>query len=144
MARSRALCASVARPGRRPRAHGNLMRRAENSDSQATKQARHVPVPAWVAFFLAAAAAAVPRAAQAEPLRWHFEGGAAHAVTTPQSDEYGFGAEGRLALEVPLARAVGLQVEGGGLWLAHAARPSDPSLADHGDGVAFFGMAGVR
>ena len=105
------------------------------------RRARHAWVPALA---LAGLPASASRDARAEPLRWHFEGGAAHAVTTPQSDEYGFGAEGRLALEVPLARAVGVQLEGGGLWLAHASRPSDPSLADHGDGVAFFGMAGVR
>jgi OOP family OmpA-OmpF porin len=107
------------------------------------KRTSHLPGAVLVSS-LSSLLAATPRGALAEPLRWHFEGGAAHAVTTPQSDEYGFGAEGRLALEVPLARAVGVQVEGGGLWLAHAARPSDPSLADHGDGVAFFGMAGVR
>ncbi len=84
------------------------------------------------------------RRAEAEPLRWHLEAGGAHAVSDPQAHEFGFGAEGRVAVELPLSRIVGLQLEGGGLWLAHANRPTDPSLADHGDGSALLAMAGVR
>jgi outer membrane protein OmpA-like peptidoglycan-associated protein len=77
-------------------------------------------------------------------LRWHVELGGAHAVGDPQGSEYGPGGEGRVAVEVALGRAVGLQLEGGSLWLGHANPPSDPSIADHGDGTAVFAMGGVR
>ena len=82
--------------------------------------------------------------AAADPLRWHTELGGAHAVGDPQGYEYGSGGEGRFAAEFALARAFGLQVEGGSLWLAHANPPADPSIADHGDGSAVFAMAGAR
>jgi OOP family OmpA-OmpF porin len=62
----------------------------------------------------------------------------------PQGQEYGPGTEGRIAAEFPLARALGLQLEGGSLWLAHTNPPMDPSIADHGDGTAAFAMGGVR
>src|SRR5258708_22189536 len=58
------------------------------------------------------------RAVAAEPLRWHLELGGAHAVADPQDREYGHGTEGRLAAELALGRAFGLQLEGGSLWLA--------------------------
>jgi len=83
-------------------------------------------------------------AASQEPLRWHLEASGAHAVGDPQSREYGFGAAGSLALEVPIGHAVGVQLETGGLWLPHASAPRDPTLADHGDGTALFAMLGVR
>ena len=80
----------------------------------------------------------------AEPLRWHGELGGARAVGDPQGYEYGQGGEGRLAVELALSRALGLQLEGGSVWLAHANAPTDPSIADHGDGSASFAMAGMR
>jgi outer membrane protein OmpA-like peptidoglycan-associated protein len=83
-------------------------------------------------------------AARADPLRLHLEAGGAHALGDPQGTEYGFGPQGALAAEVPLSRALGLQLEVGGLWLPHAARPSDPSIADHGDGSAETAMGGMR
>jgi outer membrane protein OmpA-like peptidoglycan-associated protein len=84
------------------------------------------------------------RGAAADPMRWHLELGGAHAVGEPQSHEYGPGAEGRLAIELGLGRAFGLQVEGGSLWLAHTNPPRDVSIADHGDGIAGFVMGGAR
>ena len=79
-----------------------------------------------------------------DPLRFHIEAGSAHAITDPQAHEYGLGAEGKFALELPLGRAVGLQLEGGALWIPHKNRPTDPTLADHGDGTALSTMAGLR
>ena len=84
------------------------------------------------------------RRAAADPVRWHLELGGAHAIGDPQGSEYGPGGEGRLAAELALGRAIGLQVEGGSLWLGHASRPADPSIADHGDGTAGFVMGGVH
>ena len=84
------------------------------------------------------------RSATADPLRWHLELGGAHAVGDPQGSEFGPGGEGRLAAELALGRAIGLQVEGGSLWLGHASPPADPSIADHGDGTAVFAMGGVH
>lgn len=84
------------------------------------------------------------RRAGADPLRWHLELGGAHAIGDPQGSEYGPGGEGRLAAELALGRAIGLQVEGGSLWLGHANPPADPSIADHGDGTALFAMVGAH
>jgi outer membrane protein OmpA-like peptidoglycan-associated protein len=84
------------------------------------------------------------RQAAADPVRWHLELGGAHALGDPQGREFGPGTEGSLAAEIPLARAFGLQLEGGSLWLAHAMPPADPSIADHGDGSAAFAMGGAR
>ncbi len=87
----------------------------------------------------------LPGAARAdEPLRWHLEAGGAHALGDPQQREFGFGPQGALAAELPLSRALGLQLEAGGLLLPHAAAPSNPAFADHGDGEALTAMGGVR
>lgn len=93
---------------------------------------------------IGAVALLTTRGAAADPLRWHLELGGAHAVGEPQGREYGPGAEGRLAVEIGLGRAFGLQVEGGSLWLAHTNPPRDVSIADHGDGTAGFVMGGAR
>jgi outer membrane protein OmpA-like peptidoglycan-associated protein len=82
--------------------------------------------------------------AAGDPVRWHLELGGAHAVGDPQGHEYGPGGEGRVAAELPLSRAFGLQLEGGSLWLAQTHPPTDPSIANHGDAEAAFGMGGVR
>jgi len=84
------------------------------------------------------------RRAAADPLRWHLELGGAHAIGNPQGSEYGLGGEGRLAAELALGRALGLEVEGGSIWLGHAGPPADPSIADHGDGTAIFAMVGAH
>jgi OOP family OmpA-OmpF porin len=80
----------------------------------------------------------------AEPIRWHFEGAGALPLGDPQAHEYGLGAAGRLGVEIPLSRAVGAQLEAGGLWLPHTNAPADTSLANHGDGTALPIMIGVR
>jgi outer membrane protein OmpA-like peptidoglycan-associated protein len=79
----------------------------------------------------------------ADPFQWHAMAGGAHAVGDPQGHEFGMGSEGALAVELG-RRAVGVQLEAGTLWLAHASAPADPSLADHGDGTALTLMGGVR
>jgi outer membrane protein OmpA-like peptidoglycan-associated protein len=101
--------------------------------------------------FLAPAAAilgatlATSHLAQAgEPLRWHLEAAGALPLGDPQAHEYGVGAYGRLGLEIPLVPKLGAQLELGGLWLPHTNAPSDPTLASHGDAVAFPVMAGLR
>jgi outer membrane protein OmpA-like peptidoglycan-associated protein len=84
------------------------------------------------------------RVASADPLRWHLEAGGALPLGEPQAHEYGVGLQGSFAPELPLGRSAGLQLEAGGLWLSHTNPPSDPSIADHGDGEAFTLMGGVR
>lgn len=87
---------------------------------------------------------ALARTASADPPRWHLEAGGAHALGDPQGSEYGFGAQGALAAELPLNRALGLQLELGGVWLPGTSKPSDPGIAAHGDGTALTGMGGLR
>jgi OmpA-OmpF porin, OOP family len=84
------------------------------------------------------------RLAAADPLRWHLEAGGAHALGDPQGTEYGLGVQGAFAAELPLSRALGLQLEAGGLWLPETAQPSNPAIAPHGDGSAETVMVGAR
>jgi outer membrane protein OmpA-like peptidoglycan-associated protein len=93
---------------------------------------------------LALFVASVAGNASADEPRWHLNAGGAHAVGDPQASEYGFGAIGQLALELPLAHALGIQLEAGALWLSKGDRPTDPSLADHGAGTAGTAFGGVR
>lgn len=87
---------------------------------------------------------ALPVGAAADPVRLHLELGGAHALGDPQGREYGFGPQGAFAAELPVSRAVGVQLEAGGLWLPKTASPNQPGVADHGDGSAETLMAGVR
>jgi outer membrane protein OmpA-like peptidoglycan-associated protein len=82
--------------------------------------------------------------ANAEELRVHGTAGLARAITEPQSSEFGFGAAGSLALELPLARAVGIQLEAGGLVLASGDAPNDPRFAARDAGTLGTAMAGFR
>jgi OmpA-OmpF porin, OOP family len=82
--------------------------------------------------------------ARADPVRWNFEGSAAHAVGDPQQREYGVGALGRVGVEVPLGRTAGAQLGVGGLWLSDGSAPANPAIADHGAGSAFYASAGIR
>jgi OOP family OmpA-OmpF porin len=91
-----------------------------------------------------AAASLSARGAAADPVRWHLEAGGALPLGEPQAHEYGAGLQGAFAPELPLGRAAGLQLEAGGLWLPHSNAPTDPSIANHGDGTALSLMGGVR
>jgi OOP family OmpA-OmpF porin len=91
-----------------------------------------------------AGALLAPASASADEPRWHGTLGGAHAVGDPQSHEFGFGPVGHLALELPVGKVFGVQVEAGALWLAHTNPPIDQRIADHGDGSAFTGMVGFR
>ncbi len=82
--------------------------------------------------------------AHAETPRLHLDVGGSLAIGDPQGSEYGPGGEGRVGIEQPLFRWLGLQFEGGTLWLGHRNAPADPSIADHGDGSAAFAMGGLR
>ncbi len=83
-------------------------------------------------------------ALSAEAVRWHLEAAGALPLGEPQAHEYGIGATARFGVEIPLSRAIGGQIEVGGLWLPHTNPPVDPSIASHGDGVAIPIMAGIR
>ena len=89
-------------------------------------------------------AAVCARPASADPVRWHLEAGGAHALGDPQGSEYGFGPQGAFAAELPLSRALGLQLELGGVFLPDTGQPANPALARHGDGSAETVMGGVR
>src|SRR6478736_1472962 len=65
------------------------------------------------------------RAAQAEPLRLHGVAAGTHAITPYQSREFGWGASGELALELPFGNVFGLQLELDTLWLSQGSPPKD-------------------
>jgi len=70
------------------------------------------------------AALLLARGAFAEPLRLHAEAGAAHAISGYQKDEFGWGAAGQLALELPVDKVFGVQLELGTLWLSQGSAPA--------------------
>src|SRR5213596_1695858 len=63
------------------------------------------------------------RGAQAEPLRLHGVAAGAHAFTDYQKSEFGWGAAGELALELPFGNVFGLQLELDTLWLSQGSAP---------------------
>jgi len=76
--------------------------------------------------------------------RVHGAIGLAHAVGAPQESEFGFGGQASLAVELPLARPIGIQAELSGVVLAAGSPPADPSIAPKGTGLGFGAMLGVR
>ena len=94
----------------------------------------HVAVAAALAFFSAAS-----RAWALDAPRVHGALGVAHAVGAPQDSEFGFGGQAAIAVELPLARPVGVQAELSSVVLAAGSAPSDPSLAPKTTGVGFVG-----
>ena len=91
-----------------------------------------------------AAVGLVPVAAHAEEIRVHVTGGAAHAVGGSQQREFGAGGGGSAAVELPLAKAVGLQAGAGAVALSKGEAPADPGLAPTGTGTAVVGTLGFR
>ena len=81
---------------------------------------------------------------RAEELRAHGTLGLAHAVASPQSVEFGFGAHGSASLELPLSRAVGVEGKLTGLVLSAGDPPSDPRFARRSTGTSTILGGGVR
>jgi OOP family OmpA-OmpF porin len=84
------------------------------------------------------------RAAHAEEPRIHAILGTGHAVGNPQAHEFGFGGYGGFAVEYPLGKVAGVQLEIGTSVLPHANPPVDPKIADHGAGLSIDGLLGIR
>ena len=84
------------------------------------------------------------RGASAEPLRLHGGFAAAHAISGYQKDEFGWGAAGLAAVELPLGKSLGLQFELSSLWLSQGDRPRDPQFARGGAASATNAALGVR
>lgn len=82
--------------------------------------------------------------AHAEELRAHGTLGLAHAVASPQSVEFGFGAHGSASLELPLSRGVGIEGKLTGLVLSQGDAPSDPRFAPRSTGTSTMLGGGVR
>ncbi len=82
-----------------------------------------------------------PSICHAEPLRVRATLGAAHALSEPQSDEFGWGGLGGLAVEYKLLPALGLQVGMEGLALADG-EPAPEQFESQGSARAF-GANGV-
>lgn len=97
-----------------------------------------------VVFTLVGLTLGVMAPSRAESVRAHATVGVAHAVSAPQSREFGWGAAGSVALELPLSRAFGVEGKLGGVVLGDGKPPSDPSLAPKSFGLAVLLTAGVR
>jgi len=85
----------------------------------------------------------VASSAHADPIRVHAGLGVAHAVGAPQDTNFGFGAAGALAVEIPVASPIGVQAELSTVVLS-AGQNTDPTLAPKSTGVGFGAMLGLR
>ena len=83
-------------------------------------------------------------AAHAEPLRVHAAAAAAKAVTGYQKDEFGWGAAGIGALELPFGKQLGLQLEVNTLWLSQGSAPADPRFERNDSASATSLALGLR
>jgi outer membrane protein OmpA-like peptidoglycan-associated protein len=84
------------------------------------------------------------RASALDDVRVHLELGGAHALGDPQQSEFGFGAQGALALELPIAKPIGIQAEVLATVLTAGSAPADPTIAPKSTGVGLGAMLGVR
>jgi len=85
-----------------------------------------------------------PASAGAQEVRIHGKGGAAHAVTTPQSTELGWGGGGSLGAELALGKYAGVQIQTGAMGLSQGSPPADKTLAARSTGVMFGTTGGLR
>jgi outer membrane protein OmpA-like peptidoglycan-associated protein len=84
------------------------------------------------------------RSAHADPVRLHGSLAAAHAISGYQKEEFGWGASGRAAAELPFGNLLGAQLELGTLWLSQGSPPSDPRFARGGASTANSAAVGLR
>jgi outer membrane protein OmpA-like peptidoglycan-associated protein len=84
------------------------------------------------------------RPSAAEPLRAHGVAAAAHAISGYQKDEFGWGAMGQGALELPFGKQLGLQLELNTTWLSQGSAPSDPKFSRGGAASAAGTAVGLR
>lgn len=83
-------------------------------------------------------------AAGAQEIRIHGKGATAHAVTTPQSSELGWGGGGQLGAELTIGKYAGVQVQTGAMGLSQGAPPADKTLAARSTGFMFGTTGGIR
>ncbi len=79
-----------------------------------------------------------------DDLRAHGTLGVAHAVSAPQSREFGFGGSVSASLEAPIGRSLGFEGKVGAFALAEGNAPRDPRLEKHGTGTAVVATLGLR
>jgi outer membrane protein OmpA-like peptidoglycan-associated protein len=84
------------------------------------------------------------RGAHADPVRLHGEVAAAHAISGYQKDEFGWGASGLAAAELPFGNLLGVQLQVGTLWLSQGSAPSDPKFARGGAATSNSAAVGLR
>jgi outer membrane protein OmpA-like peptidoglycan-associated protein len=97
-----------------------------------------------VTCLLAILGATIAANATAQEIRIHGKGATAHAVTTPQSSELGWGGGGALGAELTIGKYAGVQIQTGALGLSQGNPPSDKTLAPRSTGVMFGTTGGVR
>ena len=96
---------------------------------------------AWLGLLLLCAS---PHAWAIDDVRVHAALGVAHALGDPQESEFGFGGQAAIAVELPIAKPIGLQAELLTTVLAPGSPPTDPSIATKTTGVGFGAMLGAR
>lgn len=82
--------------------------------------------------------------ANAQEIRIHGKGATAHAVSTPQSSELGWGGGGQLGAELAIGKYAGVQVQTGAMGLSQGNAPADKTLAPRSTGLMFGTTGGIR
>lgn len=75
---------------------------------------------------------------------FHVAAGAGHAVGGAQSSEFGSGAVGSAAVELPITSRTSAQASAGALVLSKGESTTAPGVAETSTGAAFLGTLGVR
>jgi OOP family OmpA-OmpF porin len=83
-------------------------------------------------------------AADAEPLRFHAQGGGARAIAGEQQRETALGIEGEAAVELGLSRALGVELALAGVALGSGDPPLDPTLERRSSTSGQALLAGLR
>src|SRR5512141_676493 len=97
----------------------------------------------WFLITAFATSSLVTIRAGAESLRVHAGADAGRPIAGYQARELGWGAGAYGALEFPLGRAWGVELELGGLWLSEGKPPRDRTLEPLRDASALWGAVGL-
>jgi OOP family OmpA-OmpF porin len=84
------------------------------------------------------------RSAYAQESHFHAGLSAGHAVVDPQQSEFGFGGQVGIAYELRFAKILGVELAVDAYDLSQGSPPSNPTLAQHGQGFGVDGLLGIR
>jgi OOP family OmpA-OmpF porin len=82
--------------------------------------------------------------ARAQESHFHVDLGIGHAIGDPQEREFGWGGQAAVAYELRFGKVFGAEATVDAYDLSQGSPPTDPSLAQHGQGFGVDGLLGLR